>query len=198
MSEVNSGTIDIADFERTVVVGTTGSGKSTAAKRLATALGSAYVDLDAINWQANWTALIQNDVPLFRTRVEEAVSGGRWVVDGNYGAARDLVWPRATAIVWLDYSRWVIARRLLGRTFVRSFARKELWAGNRESLRRSFMSRDSILLWALKSYGPIRRRYPGLLAQPENAHLHVLHMRRPSDTERWLTDVEVAANGRMV
>ena len=118
--------------------------------------------------------------------------------DGSYSVAHDLIWPRATTIVWLDYAWSVVARRLLSRTIARSFGRQVLWAGNRESFRRSFMSRDSILLWGLKTYGSNRRRTPARLAQPESAHLRVVHLRRPSETGRWLSSVGLAMSGRMV
>ena len=52
------------------------------------------------------------------------MSGAAWVIDGNYSEARDIVWPRATAIVWLDYSWRVIAWRLLTRTITAGQARR--------------------------------------------------------------------------
>ncbi len=181
----NHFSVDLSDLQRTVVVGTTGSGKSTTAARLATALGTPYVELDAINWQPNWIALNETDIPLFRARVEEAVSRDTWVVDGNYSIARDLIWPQATAAVWLDYSFGLVFWRLIRRTVRRSLRRETLWAGNRETLGRS-LSRDSILLWAFKTHWRRRRSLRRLFAGPEQAHLRLFHMRRPSDTERWL------------
>ena len=61
---------------------------------------------------------------------------------------------------WLDYSLLVIMGRLLRRTFRRALGHHELWSGNRESLRRAFFSRRSILLWALQTYRRRRREYP--------------------------------------
>jgi hypothetical protein len=50
----------------------------------------------------------------------------------------------------------------------------------------TFFSRDSIFLWALTSHPRHRREYPVLLARPENAHLAVVRLRSPRETERWL------------
>lgn len=74
--------------DRIVVLGVTGSGKSTLARDLAQRLGAPTVELDALNWEPNWT-VASSDV--FRERVREATSGDRWVIDGNYRQARDLV-----------------------------------------------------------------------------------------------------------
>lgn len=177
--------VDRFDLQRTVVIGTTGSGKSTAAVRLATALGAPCVELDAINWQPNWVGLMDTDVPLFRSRVAEAVRGDTWVVDGNYSAVRDLIWPRATAVVWLDYSFSFILWRLFRRTLQRTLGGEILWAGNRETVWRA-LSHDSILLWAFKSHWRRRRSLRRLFKEQEQAHLVVLRMRRPADTDRWL------------
>jgi len=57
-----------------------------------------------------------------------------WVVDGNYGPVRDIVWKRATHLVWLDYERPVIMARVIRRTLLRAVLRTELWNGNRERL----------------------------------------------------------------
>jgi hypothetical protein len=54
------------------------------------------------------------------------------VVDGNYGLVRDLVWRRATHLIWLDYERPVIMHRVIRRSLARAVLRTELWAGNRE------------------------------------------------------------------
>src|SRR5688572_1265100 len=94
--------------------------------------------------EPNWTAALPE---VFRERVSEALSGDRWVVDGNYSRVRDIVWSRADTVVFLDYSFWLIMRRLLRRTWQRSLKQKELWNGNREDIRKSFLSQDSIVLW---------------------------------------------------
>src|SRR5437870_1299209 len=126
---------------RIVVVGTTGSGKTTTAGRMAEIVGAPHVELDALHWEADWT---EADTETFRRRIVEATAGERWVVDGNYAKGRDLVWPRAEMIVWLDYSIVRIFRHLFFRTTRRIVTQEELWAGNRERFRTGFMSRESL------------------------------------------------------
>ncbi|HEY8393255.1 MAG TPA: adenylate kinase [Thermaerobacter sp.] len=171
---------------RIVVVGTTGSGKTTAARRLAAILGYPHVELDALHWEPNWTPA---PLEIFRHRVREITRAGYWVVDGNYSQVRDVLWPAADTIVWLDYALPVILGRLLRRTTRRALLREELWNGNREDIVRSFLSRDSILLWALRSYRRRRREYPALFTRPEYGHLRVIRLRSPRETDTWLRAV---------
>ena len=168
---------------RIVVVGTTGSGKTVLAQRLARHLGLPYVELDVLHWGPNWS---QVPPEAFRARVAEAVAGEAWVVDGNYSRVRDLVWSRADTVVWLDYSLPVILGRLFRRTLWRILCREELWSGNRERFREQFLSRESLFLWALRTYRRRRREYPALFGRPEYAHLTVVRLRSPRQARRWL------------
>jgi adenylate kinase family enzyme len=167
---------------RVVVVGSTGSGKTTLAKTLAARLGYPYVELDSLHWDANWTPAPRE---LFRERVAAALDTDTWVVDGNYSMARDLVWERADALIWLDYSLRVIVPRLILRSLKRGIVRRELWNGNRERITELF-SRNSLVVWALQTHAQRRREYPRVLAQPQFAQLQVIRQTSPGETARWL------------
>ena len=171
---------------RIVVVGTSGSGKTTVARELAALVGVTHVELDALNWEADWVGLNEHDPQEFRRRVEDGVRGDAWVVDSNYGIVRDLVWPKATALVWLDYPLRVALWRLAKRTLSRVVTKEQLWKGNTESFRQQFLSRESLFLWAIKNQRRRRATYPAVLAQPEHAHLTVLRHRSPRETRAWL------------
>ena len=133
--------------------------------------------------ELNWTAALPE---VFRERVSEALRGDRWVVDENYSGVRDIVWNRADTVVFLDYSFWLIMRRLLRRTWQRSLKQEELWNGNREDIRKSFLSQASIVLWMLRTYQENRKKYPLLFQRPEYAHLAVVHLQSPEIAEAWL------------
>lgn len=171
------------NHQRICVIGTSGSGKTTLAKQISQRLAIPHIELDALHWEPNW---VEAPDHIFRERVLKAVSSESWVVDGNYSKVRDIVWVKADTIVWLDYSLLVILTRLLWRTFERSLTKQELWSGNRETLQKSFFSRDSILLWALQTYSRRRKEYPLLFAQPEYSHLQVVQLRSPKATNDWL------------
>ncbi len=165
---------------RVVVMGNSCSGKTTLARQLSLALGAPHVELDAINWKPNWEARPAQE---FRQLVSEAVAGERWVVDGNYSVSRDIVWGRATAIVWLNYSFRVVLWRALYRTTRRAISREEMWSGNRETIRQAFFSRDSIILWAVAGYRRRRRKYRKILNDRAFSHLRVIELRKPTEAE---------------
>jgi len=170
-------------LRRVAVVGTSGAGKTTLARRLSERLGIPHVELDALHWEPNWTPA---EPEIFAERTARALSGPAWVTDGNYGKIREIVWSRADTVVWLDFSLPVIMGRMLWRTVRRLVTREELWNQNREDFAGAFLSRDSIILWALRTYRRRRREYPALLSKPEHAHLELVHLRSPREARRWL------------
>lgn len=144
-------------MQRVVILGTTGSGKSWLAARLAARLESRIVELDALFWGPDWQPA---PFDLFRFRVECETRDGDWIVVGNYSQVRDLVWREADTLVWIDLPLRVVMTQLLARTVRRIATAEDLWGtGNRESLRKAFFSRDSILLWALKTHRRNRLRF---------------------------------------
>jgi adenylate kinase family enzyme len=178
----------MADFagKRIVIIGTSGSGKTTLARQLAAKLGFSHIETDALNWGPNWT---QASGEQLQERVAAALSGDKWVIDGNYSRVNQFVWSRATTVIWLDYSLPVIMTRLIRRTARRVILREELWSGNRESVKTTLFTKDSILWWALTTYKRRRRDYPRLLALPEHAHLEVIHFQSPRAANRWLNSI---------
>jgi adenylate kinase family enzyme len=173
-------------MNRVIVVGTTGSGKTTLAQHLGERMGCPFIELDALFWNPGW---VQTPRDEFRQRVAEAISPERWAAGGNYGSARDLIWRRADTLVWLDYPLPLVMWRLFRRTTRRVMTQEELWNGNHESFRNSFLSRDSLFLWALKSHPNQRRTYPAELRKPEYTHLHVFRFHSPGETEAWLQQI---------
>jgi adenylate kinase family enzyme len=148
-------------MQRVVVFGTTGSGKSRLAERLAARTGLRVIEHDALFWGRNWQGA---PLDLFRYRVENEIrllpGDPGWIVVGNYGHVRDLTWRAADTLVWLDLPFPVVLWRLFWRTLRRIATGEDLWGtGNRESLVRSFFSRDSILYYAIKTHRRNRERF---------------------------------------
>jgi len=165
---------------RLAVVGTSGAGKTTFATRFAERTGCLRIELDAINWQANWHDLFTHDPEEFKRRTAAAVAAEAWVCDGNYGLVRPIVLSRATHLVWLDYERPVIMRRVIWRSLVRGVTRKPLFAGNRENPLRWF-AKDHPIRWAWDTFHERRKKYDALIASPDCARLAVLRVRHPQE-----------------
>lgn len=168
---------------RVVVVGTSGAGKSTFAEALARAAACAYVELDRFYWGPGWEAVPHAQ---FEADVLAATAGDRWVADGNYGAVRDVLWSRATHVVWLNFGRSTVFSRVLWRTLSRALVRTRLSHGNRESLRKAFLSRDSILLWSYTTFAKNRLKFASLRQDPRYAHLQWTEITRPSHARAFI------------
>jgi adenylate kinase family enzyme len=171
---------------RIIVLGTTGSGKTTVAARLARHLGVPHVELDALIHGPNWV-----DVPpaVFRARTAQATAGDGWVVDGNYGEVRDLVWPRVQTAIWLDYPMHVPLRRVTWRTLRRIILRETIYNDNRETLRYAIFNREGLITWIITTHRTRRREFTARFQQPESAHLIVYRFRSPRETAAWLDGI---------
>ena len=173
---------------RILVVGASGSGKTTLARELGRWLGIPHYELDALHWGPNWSSTPAEEM---RLRVADATAGDAWVVDGNYSKTQDITIARADTIVWLDYALPVIMWQLLRRTLGRAITQEEMWAGNRESLRTTFFSRDSILLWALQTYRRRRKQYSAMMADSSYFYLTFIHLRSPREMRAWLDNLRL-------
>lgn len=174
-------------LKRVSVVGTSCSGKTTFAKNLANILEIKHVQLDAINFLPDW---IERPKEEFLDLVEKEAAADVWVFDGNYTRTREIVWQRATAIVWLNYSFSRTFYRSMRRTIHRVFSREELYSGNRETFQKAFMSRDSILLWVMTTYYEKRRRYTKLLREDKLNEKEIFIFERPKQAEEFLRQVK--------
>jgi hypothetical protein len=68
----------------------------------------------------------------------------------------------------------------------RSLTQEELFAGNRESLRQAFFSRESILWWVITTFHQRRQQYQVLFNDPTWAQLTWVELRSSTEAERFL------------
>jgi adenylate kinase family enzyme len=173
-------------MNRTVVIGSSCSGKSTFSQRLAKKSKIEYIELDQLHWLPDWKERPDEE---FRELVNQAIAADSWIVDGNYSIVRDILWPRVTTIIWLNHSFRLVLYRAITRSIMRAATKKRLFAGNIESFRRTFFSRESIILWIIKTYHHKRKNYTKLLKQKNTRGVNVVELNSQKQVETYLKSV---------
>ena len=139
--------------------------------------------MDALYWQPNWIPRASDE---FRALIAQALSQEYWVTDGNYAVVRDLIWSRATTVIWLNYVFPVVLWRALTRTTRRVLTGEELYSANRESLGMALFSRESILWWVLTTFHWRRKQYRQLFDTRTCPQLVYVELRNPSEARHFL------------
>src|SRR4029453_15560505 len=127
-------------MKRVLVMGSSGSGKSTFARRLSDMTGIPFVSLDALYWKPGWVA---SENAEFGQRVAEIARRPQWIMDGNFtnhGAGK-LGRKTSDTVIWFDLPRsscmFGIMRRTAGSY---GQVRPEMAEGCPERLRFEFFS----------------------------------------------------------
>jgi adenylate kinase family enzyme len=174
-------------MRRVAVIGGSCTGKTTLSRELASRLGVPHIELDALHHDAGWQ---EAPAELLQARVDSALAAAPdgWVVDGNYhGKLGTSVLERADTVAFLDLPFGLTLRRVLWRTGSRVVSRKELWNGNRETLRNAF-SRDSIVWWVITQHATHRRKWPE--RYEKLPHLRVVRLRSPREVRDFLQSIQ--------
>jgi adenylate kinase family enzyme len=116
------------------------------------------------------------------------VSNDVWVLDGNFSRTTDIKWEKADTVIWLDFSYLTTFSQLLGRTIKRAIQKDELWpnTGNKESFRKSFFHKSSILMWFFKNYGRNKERYNNVMQSHEHSHLNFVRLKNRKEAREFI------------
>ncbi|MEO0473891.1 MAG: shikimate kinase [Bacteroidota bacterium] len=171
-------------MKRINVIGTSGSGKTTFASALAHQLNYPHIEMDALFWGKNWH---ESSDDVFFARIAEALDQENWVLDGNYSRTTEVKWQNVDTVIWIDYSFLRTLYQAISRAINRIITQKELWpdTNNRETFQLLF-SKDSIVLWMLKTYFPKRKRYHDMIQSNTYPHIQFIRLRSPKACRRFL------------
>jgi adenylate kinase family enzyme len=170
------------------IVGAAASGKTTLALRLGEALQRPATLLDELHWLPNWQS---RPDPELHARIEAVARKPQWIIEGNYGRFRARQRHRIGLLIWLDLPLPYVFVRLVRRCWRRSLRGETCCNGNRESLRRTLLHRDSILLYMLSTWSRHRREY-----RRDAASMPCIRLRSAREVDRFLQQVSVHAATR--
>ena len=152
------------DTQLVWVVGCSGAGKSTTAEMLSTCLGSAFHDLDDLFWLPNWVRRSGSEV---KALLRPLLAAGPVVLAGNYAPQMGkFMAAKATTVVWVRPSLALIMWQLVTRSLVRLLLRQKSCAGNQESVRQLFFSKESVIYKTYRAYERVEARYTELAKNP--------------------------------
>jgi adenylate kinase family enzyme len=130
----------LVHFNRILVIGCSGGGKSTLSQKLGRRFDLPFVSMDRdFYWLPGW---VRRDRDEARALIAEAVDNDRWIMDGTGVTSFDLRVPRSDLIIWVRMPRWLCLWGVFSRS-LRNFGRTrpEMAPGCRERLAdREFLS----------------------------------------------------------
>lgn len=173
-------------MKRIVILGVTGSGKTTFGRRLGEKLGLPATDLDDLHWLPGWKP---RELDSFRQKAAETAAGEGWIIIGNYSKVRDCIWPHADTFIWIDYPFLLTFWQLLRRSVLRAVDKNLICNGNVESWRQMF-SKDSIMIWLFRTYRRRQREYGEMFEAAGNSPaVRYIRLRSRNAAESFLNDM---------
>lgn len=125
--------------QKIIIIGYSGSGKSTMAQKLARQYSCEVLHLDCVHWLPNWQEREKEDE---ESIVSEFMDSHKsWVIEGNY---KSVCWDRrmgeATQIIFLDFPAVICLYRAFRRYFTyRGKVRESITQGCEEKIDMEFL-----------------------------------------------------------
>lgn len=174
-------------MKRIAVIGTSCAGKSTFSQKLSIILGYPYIELDSLFWGHNWTKRKE-----FLDDVRICVQEENWILDGNYGSAREFIWNRATTIIILNLPFYHIFYRAIFRTLKRILTKEAIFNSNVETFNNAFFSMDGIPYWVIKTYRKHKKKYKQLVNSRKFSHIDFIELKSSKEVTQYLTNLHNA------
>jgi tRNA A37 threonylcarbamoyladenosine biosynthesis protein TsaE len=171
--------------QRIAVVGTSGAGKTTLARRLAQCLGYPHLELDGLYWTSAWTPMPTAD---FRESTRQALCTDCWIADGNHSEVRDIVWGRADLLIWLNYSPPRLVGHRLRQAWQQIGRRGDMTNKAPKTWGQILLGPSSALVWAPRAYYRKAQDYPlsDTISRDQRPLPSLVHLPSPQHAEDWL------------
>ena len=96
--------MNIFGYNRIIIVGNNGSGKSFLSKELSVITGLPLVHLDVEFWRRNWEKPPKEE---WIKKQMELISKKKWIIDGNHTDTMELRFKATDIVIFLDINRFV-------------------------------------------------------------------------------------------
>ncbi len=99
-------------MNKVIVIGCSGSGKSTFSRKLHNATGIPLYHLDNIWWKEDRTHISRDE---FDGKLADLSKLDRWIIDGNYSRTYEHRIAACDTVIFLDYGEEVCMKGIIGR-----------------------------------------------------------------------------------
>jgi len=165
--------------QRIMIMGSSGSGKSTMARKLGERLSLPVFYMDNLWWLPGWQPRDPDEMYAMHTDI---IAQPEWVFDGNYSKAIDERLARADTVIFLDFTRYICVWRVLKRRVMyHGKSRPDMTKGCNETLDWEFIK----LVW---SYPRKRARKLAWLSEIEPPK-QVYHLKGSRAVKKFLAEL---------
>jgi adenylate kinase family enzyme len=124
-------------MKRILIIGCSGSGKSTMSRELTKRLSLPCVHLDQLYWKPNW---VKSDSEEFDAKLQVELEKDEWILDGNFDRTLALRMRYADTVILFNYPRLLCLWRVWKRVrHYRGTTRPDMTDGCEERFDLAFM-----------------------------------------------------------
>ena len=172
-------------MKKVLVIGSSGAGKSTFARRLGDITGLEVIHLDRHFWNPGW---VETPKLEWRERVAELLGGDSWIIDGNFGGTMEMRLAACDTVIFLDMPRLVCTWRVIKRVITyRDGTRPDITPGCAEHVDLGFW------LWTFRYPTRSRPQVEQRLKNVEGSKT-ICRLTSGRAVERFLADLESMKN----
>ncbi len=167
-------------MKRILVLGNSGSGKSTMAKLIGEKLNIKVHHIDSYFWGPNWNPIPKTEL---KDCIREIIKNDSWVIDGNYSSSLDIRLKEADTLIYLNYPTSLSLYRVIKRRIMyHNKTRPDMGEGCNEKIDLEFLK------WII---GFKRKNRPKLMKLiEENFDGDIIFINNKSDYNKFVKELD--------